>query len=418
MPHLRPYSAARDDFAVRRMLTLSFAGSFDGAAAYLDVAGRENLRVLVEGDADDGASAPNACLARIPMGQFFGGARVPMVGIAAVAVPPEARGGQRARQLMESCIRELAAERTTLACLYASTQSLYRKVGFEQAGGKFETRFPLRQLTDGTRDLPIEPFDSMGPNAEAWTRCATTGVPDPRLERCYRAFAARFNGMLDRGPYIWRRTHQNRDSTFHGFAVVPGGPGTEIEGYVFLTEDRAAGGRFDVRLSDLAFTTDRGARRILGLLRDFTSMGLSLSFIGGHCHPIVPFLGQQWIEVSLRDYWMLRIVDAERALALRGYAPSVRLDVPIDIADDLVPSNAGMWRFRVQDGRGSLVRAPAAASGEPRVCMTIRGLASIYSGHMNARQAALLGLAAGPDDLLTALDAAFAGGTPWMADHF
>lgn len=392
--NLRRFDTARDDATVRRILALSFAGTVEGVGSYLDLVGRDEMRVL-----DDGTANPPACLGRIPMGQYFGGNSVPMMGIAAVGVAPESRGSGRALALMQAGLRELAEERVPLSCLYASTQALYRQVGFEQAGSKFEIRIPLRQLTQGTRDLPIEPLD----------------VPDDRVKACYADFARRYDGMLDRGPFIWSRVKQARDTVSTGFGIAPGGPGAPLEGHVYLNQKRHDDGRYDIVLSDLAFTTTRAAMRLLGFLRDFTSMGLTLTLTGGPCHPLISLLDQQWIEMHLREWWMLRIVDLEQAILRRGYSSCVNVSVPIEMDDDLLPSNNGRWLFRVSAGRGEVTRD---SSTRPAVRVGPRGMATMYSGFMSPRQAQLLGLVDGPDSLLNELGTAFAGTAPWMSDHF
>ncbi len=398
MTSLRPFDLLRDDLPARRAIALAFGGTPEGINAYFDLVGRENLRVL-----DEGSAPIAACLARIPMGHWFGGRSVETIGIAAVAVAPEARGAKRALTLMRGAVTDVAAAGTPLLSLYASTQSLYRHVGFEQAGSKFEVRVPLRQLTTGTRDLPIEQVETM-----------IDGAPNARLVACQRAFAARFEGPLDRGPFIWKRVQQNRDQQFTGFAVVPDGPGGAIEGYLFLGQVRRDTGRFDVVLSDCAFTTRRAALRLLGLLRDFTTMGLTLSFTGGPCHPLVTLLPQQWIEMSFKDYWMIRIAHLERAIAARGYAPGIAAETAIAVDDDLVAANAGTWRLAVRDGGASASRTNAAAHFR----CDIRTLAAIYSGFLSPRQAILLGMAEGDDHAAATLGAIFAGTAPWMPEHF
>lgn len=387
---------------MHRNLALAFGGTPEGADAYIDLVGHDGMRVL-----DDANGRLVASLARIDMGQWFGGRSVPMAGIAAVAVPPESRGGKHALRMMQACMRELAAERVALSCLYASTQPLYRQVGFEQAGSRFETRVALRTLTEGTRDLPIEPLDS----AE-WAR---TGAVDARVVECYRAFARRHNGSLDRGPFIWRRVCRNREQAFDGFAVVPDGPGGAVEGYLFLTQLRALTGRHDIALSDLAFTSERAGHRLVGLLRDFASINVTATVPGGPCHALSPLLRQQWLEVTMRDYWMIRIVDVVEAIRARGFAQSVRTDVVLDLEDQLLPGNSGRWRLRVEGGEGSLERSTTPG---PATRISMRGLASLYSGFLGPHQLAALGLASGPDSELSKLEGAFAGGAPWMTDAF
>jgi hypothetical protein len=88
--------------------------------------------------------------------------------------------------------------------------------------------------------------------------------------------------------------------------------------------------------------------------------------------------------------WMLRVIDAEAAIAARGFPPGVSASVPLEIQDQARPANSGHWRLTVANGTGMLspneiVPSPAALTLGPR------GVA--------------------------ALDAAFAA-TPYMVDDF
>jgi len=106
------------------------AFSFPAAEAetWLSNAGTDQLRVVREGGRVVGS------LLLIPMGQYFGGKSVPMVGIAGVGVGIADRGRGVARALMAGTVQELAERGVALSTLYASTQTLYRSVGYERAG--------------------------------------------------------------------------------------------------------------------------------------------------------------------------------------------------------------------------------------------------------------------------------------------
>src|SRR6185295_16930186 len=95
-------------------------------------------------------------LVLIPMGQWFGGKRVPMTGIAAVAVEPFARGKGAAKRLLVSMLQELQGKGVALSTLYPATQVLYRAVGYEQAGSRYEVRAPCRSLAIDPRSMSSE----------------------------------------------------------------------------------------------------------------------------------------------------------------------------------------------------------------------------------------------------------------------
>jgi hypothetical protein len=122
---------------------------------------------------------------------------------------------------------------------------------------------------------------------------------------------------------------------------------------------------------------------------------------------------------------MLRLLDAPAAIAARGF-PATDLAVPLQLADDLRPANAGRWELTVRDGAGRLTscrtdRVPVPASpaspAGPALELGARGLAALYAGTPVAtlRRA---GLATGGSPAAdAALDAAFAA-TPFMLDDF
>ncbi|MCW5776032.1 MAG: GNAT family N-acetyltransferase [Phycisphaeraceae bacterium] len=395
-PHdsLTAPAAQPDIDAVIRATSLAFAGPPDATEAWLRAAGLDSVRVLHD------AGAPAASLVRIPMGQFFAGRSVPMLGIAAVAVPPERRGGGLARRLMAAALREAHADGFALSTLYASTQAFYRQVGYEQAGLLFRTTLPLRTIGVRDRSLPVRPL----------------GTDDEQAVReCYGAFAARSNGTLDRGPYCWQRTRAMRGERYAGFGVPsPDRPGA-LDAYVFYAQRRKPdSGRHDAAISDLAFTNARAGRRLLGFLADLATVGDDAVFHGPPLHPLLTLMDQQFHTSTFVDVWMLRIVRVREALEARGYPAHADATLTLDIADDLIHDNAGPWTLRVRDGRASVERA----AGTLALRLTIRGFGAIYSGLYSATQAAALGLVDGDADALAAADAIFASNTPWMTDRF
>ena len=55
-----------------------------------------------------------------------------MLGIAAVAVAPEHRGSGIGSRLLRVTLQEGRERGFPLSCLYASTQPLYRRLGFDR----------------------------------------------------------------------------------------------------------------------------------------------------------------------------------------------------------------------------------------------------------------------------------------------
>lgn len=390
-PHLDRATEA-DLPEITRIVVHAFAGTPEGVQEWLKSAGHEHLRIL---RTPEPGPSP-ACLLRIPMGQFFGGRSVPMLGIAGVGVAPESRGRGHAKRLMEEAVREAARDGFALSALYPSTQTLYRSVGFEQAGHRMLARIPLAEL-----DTP-----------EREGRIVSLGDGDwPAVKSCYAAYAQQFDGMVDRGPYVWGRVAKWQDQKFIGFGLRNAAGG--LDGYVFLAQKRKETSRQEIAVQDLAFLSPAAGRRLLSFLGEFGTMGDDAVFAAGPAHPALMLLPRQKYKLDFQYYWMLRIVDVAAALSARGYPPSVRGELELDIADSVVPANAGNWVLSVRDGRGEAVRG-----GGGRIRIDIRGLAALYTGHLSAPALALAGLASGEAEALAAAAGVFGAGTPWMTDFF
>lgn len=390
------YTTTVDDARVPRIsahIANAFGGPIKDCEEWVRNQGLSDLRCIDR--SSDGRT--DACLRRIEMGQFFGGRSVPMIGIAGVAVAPEARGQGLARWMMQRALEEMYERNEPLSALYASTQPLYRQVGYEQAGYRMSFSQPIAEID--TRD-----------RGGAWETISFE--QSERLHQPYRAFASRFDGPLDRGPYIWKRIFDWRDRKATGYATVDATG--SIDAYAVVSQKRKDNGRMTVELTDMAFLNAAGGRRLLGMLHDYASMADEVTFFGAPHHPVFSLLGQYRATATFKEYWMLRIVRAADALRLRGYNPAIKAEVHFHLTDSTLPGNSGAMVLRVEGGN-----AEVSPGGRGELRLSERALASLYTGFASPASLSLAGMIDGPDAALAAAGAAFCcNGTPWMADFF
>lgn len=374
--------------ALSRVVGWAFGFPPEDCPAWFEKTGRDNVRVARSARGIVGG------LVHLPMGQFFGGRSVPMTGIAGVAVAPEERGRGVAIALMQSSLRELAESGVALSTLYPATQSLYRAVGYEQAGTRFELRLEPVKLTSLGREIDLVRLEDS----------------DERIERAYRALAMRSDGWLDRKKYIWDRVRGSKESKAHCYAAVAGGA---VEGYVYIAQKRTRGARYDLQLTDAVALTPRAGRRLLTFIADHGTLADSAVWYGGPADALVAQLAEQRYEVTLKDQWMLRITDVASALEARGYPEGVGAKLELEIDDPLLPQNAGRFVLEVDAGRGRVQRG-----GAGRIRVDIRGLAALYAGYLDPYGLARAGLLAGEEADLARARAPFAGFSPCMPDSF
>ena len=380
--------------SIVRLIHHAFASTPDAEEKWIRPTGLENFR----GVREPGHAPLAGCLLRIEMGQRFGGRGVSMLGIAGVAVAPEHRGQGTARWMMGKAMQEAHDDGFALSALYASTQGLYRQVGYEQAGYRCVTKVLPHRIDVRDREPTVRPL---------------TAHDDQAMAACYAAFSGRFAGTLERGPYIWRRVREFRGTKYHPFGIDA--PGGGLEGYVFLHQNRV-NDAIELDVADFAFRSARAGRRLLGFLADFSTTTKEISIAGAPLHPALSLLTSHHHTIAKSEIWMARITDLARALTERGYPRNFSATLRLNIHDPIVRANDGSWTLHVEHGRG-VVKKEAAV--RPALTCEIGKFAAIYTGLYTASQAALLGWAEGEAGALEAADAVFGGfGTPWMPDFF
>ncbi len=331
----------------------------------------------------------------IDMGQWFGGRSVPMTGVGAVAVAPEARGRGAAFRLMRCALEEMRERGIALSSLYPATQTLYRKAGYEQAGARFAVSVQPYLIGVRDRSLPMRP---------------STEADRPAIEALYGDYAPRFAGALERVPFNWARVYSPRDTPAKGFVVEENGG---ITGYVFRTQDPITPMGFDINVTDMAAVTPGAGRRILTFLADHGSMAREVHWYGGPADPLLALMPEQKYKMELRFYWMTRIVHLPAALEARGYPDGMRAELHLEVRDDVLPDNAKKWVLEVADGAAK-VREGGKGSLHVDAC----GLASLYAGFMTPGMLRATGNLEGDAGAMRTARALFDGHSPWMRDMF
>jgi predicted acetyltransferase len=335
-------------------------------------------------------------LAYVRMGQWFGGASVPMVGISSVGVAPDERSTGVATAMMRRAVEELAREGVPLSGLYPATQPVYRRQGYEQAGVRLGYRMPVRSIDTRDRGLelaPIEPAD----------HAAARSIYNERARHSL--------GNLDRGEWSWKRIWLPRQGTSRGYLVSgPDGP----QGYVVLVQERAASGsRYNLNVLDWVALTPAAHRRILTFFADHRSAARDVMWFGSPADPARYVLTEQEPEVDWRMEWMLRLIDVPAALARRGFAAGLSGELHLEVTDDVLPPNNGRFLLEVADGRS---RVEKGGRGDMRI--DVRALATLYSGYMSPHQLRTAAALEATEPALATCAALFAGPAPWMPDMF
>jgi predicted acetyltransferase len=355
--------------------------------AYVDRIGLTNFRTI----AVDGHLAGG--LALIPMGQWWGGQRVPMTGIAAVGIAPEYRGAGAAIALLQQMLRELYDTGVPISVLYPATQRLYRKAGYEQGGSHVSWSMPTAAIQLRDRSLPIQAVDFI--------------ATDTFVELQQR-HAQRHNGHLDRHAAIWQERLEVDNEPLYAYSIGTNPP----QGYVVFSQRRSSDQSI-LQVRDWAVLSAEAGRSLLSFLADHRSQIDTVRWRGATIDPLLLLLPEQSAKQASNMTWMLRIVNVRSALAGRGYPTGLETELHLDLQDDCIAENNGKFVLSVANGKGSV-----SQGGRGELKLDVRGLAPLYTGWFTPPQLQWAGLLDAPETTLTVAAQLFAGSSPWLPDFF
>ncbi len=392
MPSTLHVARHEDHAPLGSLLAHAFGFPAADAAGWFARAGMDN--VLAARD----AGGLYGGMLLVPMGQFFGGRSVPMIGLAGVGIAPERRGTGAGAAMMTESLGAMRARGAAISTLFPSTVPFYQRVGYERAGARFRFTLDPADLAHAGRNAPEE------------VRAEAQGLdPDADLVALQKRFAARHHGALDRGHYVWERVNRPWRADTRSFAIRRG---SRVCGHVVVSH--AMADHDSTLLVTDASAEDAGAaRRIFALLGGYRSIATRVRWqlqVPGIFQALLP---DRRPVVDLQDFWLVRVLDLEKALTARGYNAAVRAQVSLAYVDDTLPEASATVTLAVEGGSGAVNKGGTAA-----VSLGPRGMSALFSGFASATELALRGLLSGPQAEVEKLDAVFAGPMPTMNEMF
>lgn len=350
--------------------------------------GLENFYVIRAGEQVAGG------LATIPMAQWWGGERIPMAGIGAVGIAPEYRGDGAALTMMQHTVKELYAKGVPISTLYAATQRLYRKAGYEQGGISCIWEVPTQSILVKEQPLPI---------------AAVTGAHEIFYE-LYQQQAKLNNGLVERHQSLWERIFKpDEKETIYAYLI---GCAEQPQGYIIFSQHQDQDGSF-IRVRDCVVLTTAAAQTFWNFLAKHSSQIKNVLWKGSVTESLTLLLPEQTAKQKSVSYWMLRVIDVVKALEKRGYPAGIQAELHLEIQDDLLAENNGRFILSVANGRGEIT-----SGGKGEMKLDIRGLAPLYTGLFTPQQLQLAGQLDATETARFAATQIFAGASPWMADFF
>ena len=344
-------------------------------------------------------------------------------GVTWVSVLPSHRRRGVLSSMMRRQLADIRDRGEPLAVLWASESVIYSRYGYGRA--MWHTDLTLYR-GEGTL-ARIAPADG-----GLRMRLAKQAAAIPELAKVYNAVLPSRPGFIARTESWWQRTVYDPPDRRHGtsplhcvLAEDDDGP----RGYALYS----AVSRWDsdTSLPDSALHVREmvaaDAAASAALSADLLSRDLTTEFrLRGR--PVDdPLLYQladpRRARPRLKDALWVRIIDVPGALARRRY--SAPADVVLQVRDDLLPANAGLWRLTTgeaaPDGSGlAATCVPASSSAAPDVVLDVTQLGAAYLGGTTLGALAGAGLVAeGRPGAVRQLSAALSWDpAPWCPVNF
>jgi predicted acetyltransferase len=299
------------------------------------------------------------------------GATVPVAGVSAVSVLPTYRRQGILSSLMRRQLADIGAGQEAIAALFASEPGIYGRFGYGVAS--MHARFTIRR---GEGRMP-----SPGPGGAV--RLRTAGPDQAELAKVYEQAVAGRPGMLVRDDRWWYAAlldpaYWREGSTPLRCVIAEDDAGPR--GYALFSvspawgDDAVPAGTLHLR--ELIALDPAATAALWGDILNRDLVGEVRARLRPADDPLLYLLPDiRRARVQLVDGLWIRLIDVPAALALRRYARAA--DIVIEVADDLVPSNAGRWRLRADaDGAASCERTGAAAD----IAAPVQALGGAYLG--------------------------------------
>ncbi len=342
------------------------------------------------------------------------GGDVPAAGVSSVAVLPSHRRRGILSALMTSQIADVLGRGEPVAALFASESAIYQRYGYGPAVA--EQRYVINCRVARLRSRPeaAHPASDAVPAADAEARPGavratgpvTLRITEPKsalreMAEVYEAVRPTRPGMISRSAGWWdlaisdpEFARRGRSPLLSLIAEDDSGP----RGYALYAtkDDWDADGIADgAMVVHELFSADPVACE--ALWADLLSRDL-ITTARAYRRPVddpLPFLLTESRQVRTRqsDGLWIRLVDLPAALAARRYLRPV--DLVIEVADALVPANAGRWRLRAAAAERTWQAAEAGeaicerTTADPDIALDVSALGAAYLG--GTRLSALAG---------------------------
>ncbi|MFF0409693.1 enhanced intracellular survival protein Eis [Kitasatospora sp. NPDC004745] len=330
--------------------------------------------------------------------QYFGGAPVPSALLAAGSVAPEERGDRLAARMVHERLNPLRERGAVISTISTLSNGYARHLGWQAPTPVYAHAVRAEDLK---RSFDTADF------------CIETGTTPAALD-LQQDLARRWNGPVER-PAWWEgwKTTKSRLTTYRFHRL-----GNPISGWLTLTTSRRENHGTDLTVHDFWAGDHDCAAAMLAFLGRYSSRTETIHFRRGALPPaplLLHNLHRYRVATQAWHPWMLRILDLQGAVRLRGWPDDLDLELPIEICEEADCTTHRRYLLVIRAGHADLT----PAGFEAQVTLTRGQFAAWYAGGLRTTEAArLCGVQARSDASLSGFIRATGRQEPWLPDHF
>lgn len=319
----------------------------------------------------------------IPMVRRINGGTMAFAAVGPVACLSAYRRQGHVGRLLRLSLETMRDRGQVMSGLYTPHDALYARYGWERAEGRVRYQF-------FPKDVHLRHRGASG-------RIDQVTTDDwERLDRVYQEHTSKRNGAFTRNAVWWKVAVLAHFET----------PGELKDNEVFVWGDSTGRDEGYVIYSHRALPPDRDWPRRAIHIRDFVAL-TGDAYLGLWQHLLTHDLAEYVVafmpsddpfrslvhdpfrvQASPGEGAMLRIVDVERAIALRPHVGERPVSFTIRVLDHSAPWNEATWRVETADGSMQAERTDSA----PDVELTAGTLAPLFTGHIAPEVAAGVGI--------------------------
>lgn len=346
----------------------------------------------------------------IPFTMRAQGKAMPLAGVSTIGTLPEYRRQGLARRIHTLAFEQMREAGQGVAALWASQAAIYQRYGYALS----------TVLRHYRVDIPdIQFFDGDAGDHDVRRVLAKDAYDE--IKQVYIAHIAERMCYLHRSKILWMQNAlEEQESEGPVWVALSSDAAGNPSGYAIFTlrsgrvEHRARSQGIVIR--DFAWLDQNAYRSLWSFIAKHDLVG-RVTWNSAPADDPAPelFMEPRLLHAEDHEGAWFRIIDIAGALGGRGYDTESTLDITIT-NDDMAPWNNGHWRLKAGLDEAQV---KSRRSNKDGIALSIKALASLFTGFRSARELAPWGFLEGSLNAISRADQIFrTRHAPHCPDHF